>query len=168
MERTSTGVNARVAVIRARLQPIINSLNRLNREIFLQWLIQATLYLDDDFKARITGEDGAAIWREVKIADIINKFDIIAENEANRLATKELRASQSLDALSKIQSLNVDQITNMPIRDLEPAGEYVMANLNFPALKKIDTAVLNAKVKQKAEFDAILNPPQANTTPPAS
>ena len=111
MERTSTGVNARVAVIRARLQPIINSLNRLNREIFLQWLIQATLYLDDDFKARITGEDGVAIWREVKIADIINKFDIIAENEANRLATKELRASQSLDALSKIQSLNVDQVT---------------------------------------------------------
>lgn len=167
VERTSTGVNARVAVIRARLQPIINSLNRLNREIFLQWLIQATLYLDDDFKARITGEDGAAIWREVKIADIINKFDIIAENEANRLATKELRASQSLDALSKIQSLNVDQITWLPIRDLEPAGEYVMANLNFPALKKIDPAVLNAKVKQKAEFDAILKPQQANTAPPA-
>ena len=55
----------------------------------------------------------------------------------------------------------------MPIRDIEPAGEYVMANLNFPALKKIDPAVLNAKVKQKAEFDAILNPPQANTTPTA-
>ena len=49
--------------------------------------------------------------REVKVSDLINKFDIIAENEANRLATKELRASQSLDALAKLKDLNIDQVT---------------------------------------------------------
>lgn len=162
VERTSTGVNARVAVIRSRLQPIINSLNRLDRELFYQWMMQGTLFLDDEFKARIVGSDWAEVWKAISLSDILNRFDIIAENEANRLATKELRATQSLDAITKLESINVDPLTGFPIYDLEPAKAKVAENFNFPALEKISAETIKEKIKIKLQYQAIINPQPAS------
>jgi hypothetical protein len=50
-------------------------------------------------------------WKDIKLEDVVNKFDVVAESEAMRAATKELKATQSIDALSKISPLNLDPLT---------------------------------------------------------
>jgi hypothetical protein len=43
--------------MRSRLQPIINSLNRLDSELFQQWLAMATVFMEDEVKVRVVGQD---------------------------------------------------------------------------------------------------------------
>ncbi|HNG97107.1 MAG TPA: hypothetical protein PLW93_02440, partial [Candidatus Absconditabacterales bacterium] len=156
VERTSTGVTQRVTAMRSRLQPIINSLNRLDSELFQHWLAMATVFMDDEVKVRVVGTDGFDKWSTIVIGDILNKFDIIAENEANRSAIKEIRAAQSLDAVLKLSSINKHPITGMPFYDITPAIQKVVENFNFEALKEFTPDELKRQLELKSEFDILM------------
>lgn len=156
VERTSTWVNQRIASMRSRLQPIINSLNRLDSELFQQWLAMATVFMEDEVKVRVVGQDWFEKWWEVKISDILNRFDVVAENEANRASTKELRSAQSLDAVLKLSSINKHPITWMPYYDMTPAIQKVAENFNFEALKQFTPEELQIQLQLKAEYDKIM------------
>jgi hypothetical protein len=53
VERTSTGVNQRITAMRSRLAPILLSLDRLDAELFQQWLSMATVFMENEVKVRI-------------------------------------------------------------------------------------------------------------------
>ena len=164
VERSSAWVQQRIAVMRARLQPIISSLNRFDSHLFWHRLAQATVFMDNQFKARIVWDDWSVRWSKIKVSDILNKFDIITDNEATRALTKNLRATQALDALNKLYQINVDPITQMPIYDLSGALEYVAENFDFPLLKKYTPEQLQEKVDTKMQFQEILSQQQTPQT----
>ena len=156
VERSWAWVTQRVAAMRSRLQPIINSLNRLDAELFRQRLAMATVFMDDEFKVMVVWDDWTNNWKSIKISNILNKFTVVAENEANRAATKMMRATQSLDALTKINSINMDPITQLPYYDITPAIQHVVENYDFQALKKFTPDDLKIKLEEKAKYDEIL------------
>ena len=101
---------------------------------------------DDDFDFRIIWDDGREVWKSIDLESILNKFDVVAESEANRLATKELRSSQAINALSQINALNIDPITQLPIYDVQPLLQMVFDRLDFPWLVPITTEQYKSKI----------------------
>lgn len=131
VERSAAGIAQRTAVTRTRLQWIISSLNKFHARLFNQWLAIAVTLFDDDFSVRVIDENWIEAWKEINLESILNKFDVVAESEANRLATKELRATQAINALAQIASVNIDPITQLPIYDVQPLISSVMDKFDF-------------------------------------
>lgn len=158
VERSSAWVQQRIAVMRSRLQPIISSLNKFDSRLFECRLAQATVFMDNTFKVRVVWKDWADRWSKIRLSDILNKFDIIVDNEATRALTKNLRSTQALDALNKLYQINTDQITWLPIFDLTPAYHYIAENFDFPVISEMTAEQLQEKMNMKAEYDKIINP----------
>ena len=164
VERSAAGIAQRTAVTRTRLQGIISSLNKFHARLFNQWLAIAVTMFDEDFNLRVVGEDWTAEWKSIDLESILNKYDVVAESEANRLATKELRATQAINALSQINSVNIDPITQLPIYDVQPLIQAVFDKLDFGKW------IVPLTKEQIMEKIAMLNeikwqPAQEQTTP---
>lgn len=152
VERSAAGIAQRTAVTRTRLQPIIASLNKFHSRLFNQRLAIAVTMFDDEFDFRIIWDDGREVRKSIDLESILNKFDVVAESEANRLATKELRSSQAINALSQINALNIDPVTQLPIYDVQPLLQMVFDRLDFPWLVPITTEQYKTKIAMLNEL----------------
>lgn len=107
-----------MGIVRARLQPIIRSLDKFNQKLFETWLSAAVSYKPEGLEVRILGDAyNETRWSEVKPKDILGKFDVVVENEAVRQATKEQRMQYMLTTLQSLQQFLIDQNTGMPYVD---------------------------------------------------
>ena len=131
MERSAQWVTQKVAIIKTRLLSIIESLNRFNSKLFIHWIAIWVVKFPQTFSFRIIKEDGKTAWQDINLADVLNKFDIVAESEAMRLATKEMKASQSLNAVNQLTAINIDPITQLPIYNMEELISNVMEKFDF-------------------------------------
>lgn len=169
MERSAAWVSQKTAIIRTRLLSIVESLNSFNSRVFSHWLAIWLVMFPETFNFRIIDEDWTAQWKDINLEDVVNKFDVVAESEAMRAATKELKATQSIDALSKISPLNLDPLTWLPIYHIEEFMESFMDKMDFPTPKKYTEAELIELVQMKARIDAAAQPPapvEPETTTP--
>lgn len=142
MERSAQWVTQKVAIIKTRLLSIIESLNRFNSKLFVMWLAMWVVKFPKNFNFRVVREDWEAQWNDIKLDDVLNKFDIVAESEAMRIATKELKATQSLNTLNVLSSVNVNPVTWFPIYKMDPLMEAVMEKHDFPAWVRYTEAEL--------------------------
>lgn len=169
MERSAAWVSQKTAIIRTRLLSIVESLNSFNSRVFSHWLAIGLVMFPETFNFRIIDEDWSAQWKDIKLEDVVNKFDVVAESEAMRAATKEMKANQSIDALSKIAPLNIDPLTWLPIYHIEEFMSNFMEKLDFPAPNKYTEQELIELVQMKARVDAAAQPPApAPVTPVAT
>ena len=165
MERSAQWVTQKAAIIRTRLLSIIESLNSFNARVFNQWLAIWLAMFPETFNYRVIGEDWEPLWNDIKLEDVVNKFDIVAESDALRWATKELKASQAMDALSKMAPMNLDPLTWLPIYHMDSFMEEFMEKFDFPAPKKYTEQELTELVQMKQRIEAAAQPPASDQSP---
>lgn len=165
MERSAAWVTQKVAIIRTRLLWLIESLNWLNSRVFNHWLAIAVTKFDKDFSFRILTEDGKPVWRELDLESVLQKYDVIAESDAMRLATKELRATQALNTLNQITAVNVDPLSGLPIYNVRKLIDEVMSKLDFDwGEAYTDEEIIDAK-NRALKIQQMTQPPQPEVAP---
>ena len=164
MERSAQWVTQKAAIIRTRLLSIIESLNSFNSRVFWHWLAIWLVMFPETFNFRVINDSWMPVRQDIKLEDVINKFDIVAESEALRAATKELKASQAMDSLSKMAPLNIDPLTWLPIYHIETFMEDYMDKFDFKAPKKYTEDELIEAMKMKMRVEQAAQPQQPETT----
>lgn len=161
MERSAAWVTQKVAIIRTRLLWLIESLNWLNSRVFNHWLAIAVTKFDKDFSFRILDEEGKPVWRELDLESVLQKYDVIAESDAMRLATKELRATQALNTLNQITAVNIDPLSWLPIYNVRKLIDEVMSKLDFDGWEAYtDEEIIDAK-NRALKIQQMTQPQQA-------
>lgn len=156
VERSPTAVRARTQVMSSRLQQLISSMNKMHQKVFEFWLAMATTYKNEEFNVRIFKEDtGEVLHNIVKPTDIINKFDILVENENDRLATKQERLSQVIQLLQILTPYITEQIAEGVIVskiDINDLIVQVLNSLDFKWLEIEDMEGMKEQIKEKVDL----------------
>lgn len=156
VERSFGAVNARLWVTRSRLQPIIKSLNKFDERMFHTWLVASSVLMKDWVSVRILWEDGDEIWKTIKTSELINKYNIVVENEAVRQATKMERARIMIESLQTLMPHLYDQSTGMPIADVRGIIKYALEQNNFLWEDIFDKDKIQEYVKDQTELAMFL------------
>lgn len=156
VERSPTAVRARTAITSSRLQQLISSMNKLHQKTFEFWLAMATTFKDEEFNVRIYKEDTWEVFHNtVKPTDIINKFDILVENENDRLATKQERLWQVIQLLQILTPYITEQVAEGVIVskiDINDLILQVLNSLDYKWLKQEDMEWMKEQIKEKVDL----------------
>lgn len=162
VERSFGAVNARLGVTRSRLQPLIKSMNRFDEKMFHVWLVTSSMLMKDWVVVRILGEDDIEGWKTIKTKDLLNKFDVVVENEAVRQATKLERAQVMIQSLQTILPNLYDQVTGMPIADVKGIIKFAVEQNNFTGIDIFSPEVIEEFIKTQAGLQWMLASMQQN------
>lgn len=129
VERSYGAVAQKVQILKNRLKPITDSINKFLTEVIRKMAIMAVTYMPENFKVRIVGEDGIARFEEISTESLIHDFDIIFDNTI--AATKELDFAKKLQVLQTIVPINQDPMRwNQPIADVQAIVESMVNDVS--------------------------------------
>ena len=152
VERSFGAVNARMWVTVSRLQPIIHSLNKFDERMFQSRLVAASILMPEWTTIRVLWEDWQDVWKEIKTSDLVNKFDVVVENEAVRQATRAERARIMIESLQTIMPYLYDPITKMPIANVKEVVKYAFEQNNFVGTDIFDDEKLKEYLKWQSDL----------------
>lgn len=99
VERSATWVSALVQAFKARLLPLVESMNWALADIAEMWIATALILMDKTISLRVLdGADGVS-FNEISIQDLIGKYDIEFDAQALKSATREVKRSQLAELL---------------------------------------------------------------------
>ena len=78
---------------------------------------------------------------------MVNKFDVVVENEAVRQATRAERARIMIESLQTIMPYLYDPITKMPIANVKEVVKYAFEQNNFVGTDIFDDEKLKEYLK---------------------
>lgn len=99
VERSATWVSALVQAFKARLLPMIESMNRALAEIAEMWIATAIVLMDKNIVLRILDAEGWVAFKDITVEDLLGKFDIEFDAQALKSATREVKRSQLAELL---------------------------------------------------------------------
>jgi hypothetical protein len=152
IERSFWAVNARMWVIRSRLQPLIRSLNNFDTFMFESWLSVAVALMPNEIKVRVVWNEWIQRWTNVTPQDIIYRFDFECDSEAWRQATKAERAQTLVNTVNTLQPFFIDPVSKLPI--INPA-EYIkksLEQLDFAGVEVMSKEDTIEYLKEKQEI----------------
>lgn len=153
VERSPTAVRARTQIMSSRLQPLVHSVNRMHQKVFEMWLAMASLYKWDEFNVRVINKNNWEIkYNIVTPYEILNKFDVVVENENDRIATKQERLWQTVQLLQVLTPYILDQQTWVYKIDIDDMIIQLLNSLDFKWLKKADIENMKNQIKEKFEL----------------
>lgn len=119
--------------------------------MFESWLSTAVAVMPDSLSIRILWDTTS--WKKIKPLDILDKFDVVAENEANRQATKEQRVQSILWLLQSLVPYALNPITQMPNFDPADVVRYAFDSLNFTGVEVADVELVKRMIDEAMEVE---------------
>ena len=83
-----------VQAFKARLLPLVESMNKALAQIAEMWLATSIILMDDSFILRVIGKDGKVVFNKITVEELIGKFDIEFDAQALKSASREVRRNQ--------------------------------------------------------------------------
>lgn len=99
VERSATWVSALVQAFKARLLPMVESMNHALAEIAEMWIATAITLMDKNIILRVLDEEGWVTFKDITVDDLLGKFDIEFDAQALKSATREVKRSQLAELL---------------------------------------------------------------------
>ncbi len=131
VERSFWAVNAKLGVVRSRLQPIIKSMNRFDSMMFEHRLSVSKELMEEEVQIRVLGEDGIKWWETIKPWDILNRFDFECDSEAWRQASKAERAQTTVNIVNTLWALLIDPVSKIPLVNPAQIIQKSLEQLDF-------------------------------------
>ena len=123
VERSAAGVTAMLESFKARLLPMMDSINGALTRISEFWGIIALTYMDDQIDVRVMNEEGEASFTTLNVSDFVGRYDVEIDPRSMKAASKDVRKKQILDMIQLAAQTGQDPST----------GEFF---LNMPQLWK--------------------------------
>ena len=169
VERSATGVSALVQAFKARLLPLVESMNQALASIAEMRVAIAITLMKWDFTVRIMDEDGAAAFKEISIWDLLGKYDIEFDAQALKSATREVKRSQLSELLPIAVQAGMNANTWEYFIDMKKLWRSIFEAYELPqdlvldskdiAKEKVNVQMLNQKMQQRVQnqFQAASN-----------
>lgn len=133
VERSATWVSALVQAFKARLLPLVESMNHALSLIWEMWISMAVTLMDDAVTLRIIGKDGAVSFKEIGLEDLIWKFDIEFDAQALKSATREVRRNQLIQLLQMAATAWIEPNTQQYLIDMRKLWVEVFDAFEMPS-----------------------------------
>ncbi len=149
VERSATWVSALVQAFKARLLPLVESMNQALATIAEMRIAIAVTLMKWDFTVRVLWEDGSAIFKEVTLDDLLGKYDIEFDAQALKSATREVKRSQLAELLPIAMQAGINANTWEYFIDMKKLWRSI-----FEAYELPQDLVMESKdiVKEKTNF----------------
>ena len=119
VERSAAGVTALIESYKARLLPLMDSINQALTIIAEFWGIIALTLMDDTLAIRKVSEDGEASFIDIPLDEFMGRFDIEIDPRSLKASTKDLRKRQLLDMINIASSTGQDPNTGQFFIDMK-------------------------------------------------
>ena len=150
VERSATWVSALVQAFKARLLPLVESMNWALASIAEMWIAIAVTLMKDDFTVRIIWEDWAAIFKEITLDDLLGKYDIEFDAQALKSATREVKRAQLAELLPIAMQAGVNANTGEYFIDMKKLWRSIFEAYELPQDLVMDSKEI---VKEKTNFN---------------
>ena len=158
IERSATGVSARLQSFKARLLPFVDSLNQWLSKICEVWSVLGVVYLDEEIELKVKDKDDNVKFIDISVEDLIGKFDVEFDAQALKTATRETRRKQLWELLQNASTFGVDPITGNPFVDMrklwkEYLDSFEMASADIILEEKQIYSKRNKSERDKTKFE---------------
>lgn len=151
IERSATGVSARLQSFKARMLPLMDSLNQSLSEICETWTILAVTLMDGDIEAKISDDNGNPKFMDIKPDDLLGKFDLEFDAQALKTATREMRRKQIMDLVTLANQSGSDPITQQSFVNMRYLWKELLDTFELPGEDIIMDVKQVANVQAKAQ-----------------
>lgn len=132
VERSATGVSALVQAFKARLLPLIESLNEALSNIAEQWISLSSTIMDEEITVRtFDKEDEKTVFTDISIGDIVGKYDIEFDAQALKSATREVKRNQLLQLINLAAATGVDPNNQQYFIDMKKLWSEVLESFEL-------------------------------------
>jgi hypothetical protein len=132
VERSATGVSALVQAFKSRLLPLVESMNHALSLIGEMWISTALALMDNTVTLRVIGKDGAVLFNEISLEDLVWKFDIEFDAQALKSATREVRRNQLIQLLQMAATAWIEPNTQQYLIDMRKLWVEVFDAFEMP------------------------------------
>lgn len=132
VERSATWVSALVQAFKARLLPLVESMNKALATIAEMWLATSIILMDDSFILRVIGKDGKVVFNEISVEELIGKFDIEFDAQALKSASREVRRNQLIQLVGMASQTGVDPNTQQYFLDMRKLWGEILDAFELP------------------------------------
>ena len=153
IERSATGVSARLQSFKARLLPLMDSLNESLSQVCETWSVLAVTLMDGDIEAKITDDNGDPKFMTIPAEELIGKFDLEFDAQALKTATREMRRKQFMDLLTLANQSGQDPNTQQYFVDMRKLWENLLDTFELPSKDLVLDVKQVATIQAKAQKD---------------
>lgn len=150
IERSATGVSARLQSFKARLLPLMDSLNASLSAVCETWTVLAVTLMDESIEAKIKDDNGNPKFMDIKPEELIGKFDLEFDAQALKTATREMRRKQTMDLITLANQSGQDPTTQQFFVDMRALWRILLDSYEIAP----DEVVLSEKQVAKAAAKA--------------
>lgn len=151
VERSATWVSALVQAFKARLLPLVESMNAALATIAEMWIAIAITLMKWDFTVRVLDEEWAAVFKDITLEDLLGKYDIEFDAQALKSATREVKRSQLAELLPIAMQAGINANTWEYFIDMRKLWRSIFEAYELPQDLVLDTKEI---VKEKTNFQA--------------
>jgi len=152
VERSATWVSALVQAFKSRLLPLVESMNQALASIAEMRVAIAVTLMKWNFTVRIMDEDGAAIFKEITIDDLLGKYDIEFDAQALKSATREVKRSQLSELLPIAVQAGINPNTWEYFIDMRKLWRSIFESYELPQDLVLDSKDI---VKEKSNYQKL-------------
>lgn len=132
VERSATWVSALVQAFKARLLPLVESMNMALSKIAEFRIATALVLMDSEIVVRINDSEWKPKFMDITLEDLIGKFDIEFDAQALKSATREVRRTQLIQLLQLAATAWVEPNTQQYILDMRKLRQEVLDAFELP------------------------------------
>jgi hypothetical protein len=145
IERTAKGSTAKVQILKTALIPFLRNKNHTLSKIGERWLAMAVTFMPDEFKIRVLGKDKSIDFLDIKITDLLGRFDFMYDNNSLKTIARQEEREGLIEALQYVQTPDTRSVLE---RKLLATFDMEVATLEDKK-KEIDELVELEKYKQE-------------------
>lgn len=163
VERSATWVSALVQAYKSRLLPLTESLNMALSKISEMWWIIWVAILPETIQVKIQTEEWKIKFKEIKMEDIVGKFDIEFDAQALKTASREIRRKNAMDLLQIATTAWSDMSTWQYFVNMRELWKYTLDTFELSSEDLImsDQQVIKKQVnveKTRMKYQQQMNP----------
>lgn len=132
VERSATWVSALVQAFKARLLPMVESMNHALAQIAEMWIATAITLMDNDIILRVLDAEGWVFFKEITVEDLLGKFDIEFDAQALKSATREVKRSQLAELLPLAVQAGINMNTWEYFIDMKKLWKEILEAYEMP------------------------------------
>ena len=165
VERSAAWVTAMVESFKARLLPMMDSLNGALTLIAEFWWIIALTQMDEEIDIRVLDEDNNASFVTLNINDFLGRYDVEIDPRSMKASTKDVRKKQILDMIQLAAQTGQDPSTGEFFLDMRELWDGLLRAYEL----EVDDIILDSKdiakkVKKSQKAQWAVAPTDATAT----
>mgnify|MGYP003402881101 CR=1 FL=1 len=141
VERSAAWVTAMVESFKARLLPMMDSINWALTRISEFWWIIALTLMEDEIDVRVLDEDGQASFTTMSPNDFVSRYDVEIDPRSLKASTKDVRKKQILDMIQLAAQTGQDPSTGEFFLDMRELWDGLLRAYDLD----VDDIILDSK-----------------------